>query len=236
MLSKDNILIIQSYQKEERKGTPEEFKSLASVDDVSVQYGITYQKSKVVGGEVNSVQPSQMLPPKLSFTLVFDKTQVLAKSYLAAKLNTNETVAEQVNKFLDICYKYDGSTHTSRFLKIKWADIKAYSCKLQSCNVQYGLINPKGIPLRAIVTATFIYDVPKTKADHESSKTSPDVTHRKQFKAGDSLPMLAKEMYGSSSYYLLLAQYNGFDHFRNIPAGTEIKLPSIQELNKTKLS
>jgi nucleoid-associated protein YgaU len=46
-------------------------------------------------------------------------------------------------------------------------------------------------------------------------------------KSGDTLPLLAKEIYGSSRYYLRLAQVNHIDDFRNLQPGQEIIFPPL---------
>ena len=42
---------------------------------------------------------------------------------------------------------------------------------------------------------------------------------------GDTLPLLCREIYGSASYYLRVAQVNRLDDFRNLTAGQELIFP-----------
>jgi nucleoid-associated protein YgaU len=46
-------------------------------------------------------------------------------------------------------------------------------------------------------------------------------------KSGDTLPLLAKEIYGSSEYYLRVAEVNGIDDFRNLTPGQQIIFPPL---------
>ena len=53
----------------------------------------------------------------------------------------------------------------------------------------------------------------------EAGKSSPDVTHVRVVKSGDTLPLLCKEVYGSAAHYLRVAHDNGLDDFRNLTPG-----------------
>jgi nucleoid-associated protein YgaU len=51
-------------------------------------------------------------------------------------------------------------------------------------------------------------------------------------KEGDTLPMLAYEVYGDSAYYLELARVNGLDDFRNLKAGDRIFFPPVESASQ----
>lgn len=242
IIDQSGKLKIHAFKKETRKDTDAVkdagnnlliFEAYASVDDFTISHGIQYKSNDTQGQQSQKAKPLKVLQPKLSFTLILDNTCVLTANFGKPQDKTakKERVTDQVKKFLKTCYQYNSDAHTSNYLKIFWAD-EVYSCKLETSKVQYSLFDRNGIPLRATITASFIYDITSETAVKKANQKSPDVTHRHQFKAGDTLPIIAQNMYGSSSFYLKLAKYNGFNHFRNIPPGTEIKLPSIQELNQ----
>ena len=48
-------------------------------------------------------------------------------------------------------------------------------------------------------------------------------------KSGDTLPLLSKAMYGSSQYYLRVAQINNLDDFRNLTPGQAIIFPPLEK-------
>ena len=58
---------------------------------------------------------------------------------------------------------------------------------------------------------------------------SPDLTHIRTVQSGDTLPLLAKAMYGSSRYYLVVAEANGLDDFRNLKPGTKLFFPPLEK-------
>jgi nucleoid-associated protein YgaU len=55
------------------------------------------------------------------------------------------------------------------------------------------------------------------------------LTHSRIVKSGDTLPLLSKEIYGNSAYYLQLAQANNLDDFRNLQPGQEIFFPPLAQ-------
>ena len=68
----------------------------------------------------------------------------------------------------------------------------------------------------------FVEDKSAEKIFREAGKESPDVTHVRLVKSGDTLPLLCLEIYGSSAYYLRVAADNGLDDFRNLVPGQRL--------------
>lgn len=133
-----------------------------------------------------------------------------------------QTVKARVNKFLETCYRVNGERHTPNRLHLQWGIIDFYGW-LQSVQIRYALFDQGGDPLRAELNCQFMgYE--EQQMVHLSS---PDLTHVRMAKAGDTLPLLAKEIYGSSRYYLLIAEANGLDDFRNLQPGTVLHFPPL---------
>ena len=59
----------------------------------------------------------------------------------------------------------------------------------------------------------------------QANLQSPDLTHRRVVKEGDTLPLLCREIYGAPAYYLRVAQVNGLDDFRILTPGQELFFP-----------
>jgi nucleoid-associated protein YgaU len=102
-----------------------------------------------------------------------------------------------------------------------------FSCRLSSVNVTYTSFDRDGAPLRAELDINLISDEDAKKRAALENKTSPDLMHSRTVKNGDTLPLLAKEIYGSASYYLRVAQINGLDDFRNLTPGQELFFPPL---------
>jgi nucleoid-associated protein YgaU len=63
----------------------------------------------------------------------------------------------------------------------------------------------------------------------EENKSSPDLTHVRVVKAGDTLPLLTKAIYGSSRDYLRVAEHNGLDNFRDLTPGRRLVFPPLEQ-------
>lgn len=133
------------------------------------------------------------------------------------------TVQERIQNFLKTCYVINGNLHQPNHLHLQWGIIDFYGW-LNSVQIHYTLLDASGAPLRAELQAEF---EGRDNATPYTRLSSPDLTHFRIAKAGDTLPLLAKEIYGSSRYYLFLAKANDLDDFRNLMPGTRINCPPL---------
>ena len=82
---------------------------------------------------------------------------------------------------------------------------------------------------RPVITATF--------TDNSDDKTrvalaqdhSPDLTHVRLVKAGDTLPAMCFKIYGDPRFYLEVARANGLDNFAKLVPGTRVFFPPLQK-------
>jgi nucleoid-associated protein YgaU len=91
------------------------------------------------------------------------------------------------------------------------------------------LFHSSGAPLRANVNATFKQSVSRTQQAAQARLTSPDLTHFKIVNEGETLPLIAKKIYGDSKYYLEIARVNNINNFRKLKAGQQLVLPPIDK-------
>ena len=84
--------------------------------------------------------------------------------------------------------------------------------------------------LRAELGAIFISDEEAERTLAKEDKKSPDLTHVRIAREGDTLPLLASAVYGSSAYYLDVARFNKLDNFRSLTAGQQIVFPPLVSL------
>ena len=69
---------------------------------------------------------------------------------------------------------------------------------------------------------------PATKQKTQN-KSSPDLTHVRTIRPGDSIPMLCEDIYGSPIYYLEVAKANNLANFRTLKAGQKIIFPPLDK-------
>jgi nucleoid-associated protein YgaU len=107
--------------------------------------------------------------------------------------------------------------------------LKNFDCRLKSVNIQHASFARNGAPLRATLKTTFVEDLEPAKRLKQDGLSSPDLSHTRIVKSGDTLPLLAKEIYGSAEHYLRLAQANQLDDFRNLTPGQTLIFPPLEK-------
>ena len=168
-------------------------------------------------------------PGTISMTLVFDATGTNEFGIVHAikQYFGGGTVDDQIHNFKEATTKQEGNIHEPRCLRLVWGKLD-FKCKLTKLSINYKLFTPDGDPLRAHL------DVEFTRGDSDKSwkktlgKKSPDVTHQRTVIAGQSLPMLCKEVYGHERYYLKVAKANRLNDFRNLQPGMTIHFPALK--------
>jgi hypothetical protein len=165
---------------------------------------------------------------KLEFTL--DGTNTI-EGYEAS--HQGKPVAQQLEELMQTVYYMNGATHRPHYLRAVWGKLFTFDCVLTSLDVNYTLFEANGAPLRAKVSLSLKSFVEQEKRTRQEDKQSPDLTHVRTLNAGDSLPLMAYQLYGSKQLYLQAARANDLTSFRNLPAGLELVFPPI---NKTASS
>jgi LysM repeat protein len=206
------------------------FEAMFNPASFSQKYEIEYGKNQGLNSTNKRVDYARSKPRELNLKLVLDGTGVEEMGILT--LGTQQTVADRVKKFIDLTFRMNGDIHEPNFLLVEWGGKEdgglIFSCRLSSVNVTYTSFNRDGSPLRAELDVTLLSDLAVKKRMALENKSSPDLTHYRVVKAGDTLPLLTKEIYGSSSYYLRVAQANGLEDFRNLTPGQELFFPPLE--------
>jgi hypothetical protein len=123
---------------------------------------------------------------------------------------------------------YNGNIHRPNYLKIGWGKLTIKRCVLKSASIAYKLFKSSGVPLRAVITASFSDNSDDQTRVAMAQDESPDLTHFRVVKAGDSLPSLCTEVYGDPHLYLRVAQANRLDDFRNLVPGMRLRFPPLE--------
>lgn len=196
-------------------------------------YTKTYKVDYVVpavNGKPGTPQYQRSLPSDLDFEFLFDSTGIL-DSYTEnalKKVGPNAGVEDQINAFLKVVYYYNGDIHKPNYLKINWGSLE-YKCVMTEVSIEYKLFAPNGQPIRATAKAKFKDFVAMELAAAKANVQSPDLTHVRVVEEGDTLPLMAKRIYGDSKYYLEVARVNRITSFRKLKTGQRIFFPPIQK-------
>lgn len=168
----------------------------------------------------------------VSMSLIFDGTNVDqygAEIALRLLRGTQKSVAERIDDFRKDITEIKGKIHEPRYLVLSWGKTLKFNCRLSSLDINYTLFERNGDPLRAELNVSFIGDdTPKAQLA-KLNLQSPDLTHYRMVKAGDQLPLMCQEIYGSPMYYPLVAGANKLTDFRNLTPGQEIYFPPIEK-------
>ena len=220
-------LTISAYKTRARNGKEiGKFEAMYNPASFSQTYEIEYdgKLKQAYNSSGKEVKYRRSKPRTLDITLILDGTGV--QSMGAARLSAQKSVTDRVQQFLDLTFRMNGKVHEPNFLVVEWGDL-IFSCRLQNVTINYTSFNPDGSPLRAELGIQLISDQETKRRLRKDNKNSPDLTHHRVVKSGDTLPQLAKEIYGSAHYYLRVAQVNQLDDFRNLTPGTSLYFPPL---------
>jgi LysM repeat protein len=225
-------LVIKAYKSRSRATTEliGTFEAMFNPSSFSQRYEIEYGKNQGINSTNKKVTYSRSKPRELKLKLILDGSGVHEMAIL--NFGRKQTVADRVKQFVDLAFRMNGQIHEPNFLEVEWGGKEdgglIFSCRLASVDVSYTSFARDGSPLRAELDVLLISDQETNKRMAVEKKSSPDLTHSRIVKSGDTLPLLTKEVYGSSSYYLYVAQVNGLDDFRNLQPGQEIFFPPLE--------
>ena len=222
-------LRIEAYTDEGRKkpATPPGMTMMFNPSTYKKSYKIAFGSIQGLNKPGRKASYASTPPGDISFQFLLDGTGV---SYMGAEALSRalkgESVLKDIEKFEKLCLKMNGQIHQPNFLRIHWGNLD-FPARLASLNISYDLFDQGGEPLRARLDASFIEDKTEATIARESNKSSPDLTHVRIVKSGDTLPLLCKEIYGSSEHYLRVARGNGLDDFRNLVPGQRLSFPPL---------
>ena len=230
-LFKLDKLTITAYGKPERNGKPlhEPVEVQYNPESLSLTHANVFQDAQGWGTSSAQARFAYSRSSQLNVNLVFDGTHV--DSFGLEILGGVPTVAKRVKDFLETCYHLVGTIHEPAYLKLSWGQGvlgNSFDCRLMSVTINYTAFDRNGAPLHAELAAVFMEDIDPAKKASMDRLSSPDLTHRRVVRAGDTLPLLCREIYGSALHYLRVAEVNGLDDFRELHPGQELIFPPFE--------
>lgn len=90
------------------------------------------------------------------------------------------------------------------------------------------LFTSSGEPLRAKLQLEFDSFMTNEEEALRANRSSPDMSHLVEVRAGDTLPLLCYRIYRDSSYYLDVARHNNITDFRNLEPGSKLHFPPLR--------
>ncbi len=213
-----------------------EFKTLLNPDKYTFKYKIEQNEEQASGTSALAPRFNKALPEDLDLEFVFDRTGVIIdygspssdKDNVVYKDEGNGVI-DDIESFKHVVFEYNGTEHRPNYLEISWGTL-LFKGTLSEMDITFKLFKPSGMPLRAVAKAKFKGFVEDNLRVAMENNQSPDLTHIKTVKAGDTLPLMAYRVYGDSKYYLEVAKVNRLTNFRQLKAGQKIVFPPIKKV------
>lgn len=213
-------LLIRAYEQPDYSGTAVgEFTAFLNPHEVTLAYEMEYDSAQGSGTTNSRMEFKKMKPGDLALTFFLDGTGANGVAL---------DVQQKVEEFQAVT-GYNGNIHRPNYLKVVWGTLQVKRCILKSASIAYKMFKPDGIPLRAVISASFTDNSDDQTRVAVAQDQSPDLTHVRLVKAGDTLPAMCYTIYGDPGLYLQVAEANRLDDFRNLTPGTKLFFPPLEK-------
>jgi nucleoid-associated protein YgaU len=204
-------------------GSP--FEAMFNPQTLSLTRTNTFAHGKATGGGTQSATFVRSAPSDLSVDLLLDGTGVDAMG-LTNLFSKPKTVQEQVDGFMALAYRPLSDTHEPSYLKVQWGKL-TFECRLIGATVKYTSFDRDGSALRAELNLTLTADGDRVKQQSLAALTSPDVSHARLVRGGDTLPLMTQQVYGSTAPTVGVARANRLNHIRGLAPGQTLIFPPL---------
>jgi len=224
-------LQIQAYSKPEMKDGDKVgnlFVTTLNPEKYTLAFNNEYNTESAVGNSAPTPQYKRSSVQDLSIDFLFDQTGAIPQQKENENPGRNKSVAVQIQDFLKLAYDFNGKEHKPNYLKITWGKFN-FNCLLKEIQIEHKLFRADGEPIRAVAQAKFISFIDELKRIATEERSSPDLTHVRIVKAGDTLPLMCYRIYGDSKYYIEVAKVNRIASFRTLTPGQQIYFPPIEK-------
>ena len=206
----------------------------------TVSHALNYSQRRSLGDSGSDAVYANSEPTELNFKFLFDATGVVPPpselgdvplvGAIASALSDSEeyVVMDEIEKFNGVVYSYDGEIHRPRKVLLVWGALE-FACALTSLSYEFKLFKPDGTPLRATANCSFREALTDNQRELLEANSSPDLSHRREIREGDTLPLISYRVYGDASRYLEVARHNKIVNFRRLEAGARLTLPRVED-------
>ncbi len=213
-------LIITAFENPDFTNEVGKFTTSLNPENYSLNHELQYKEEEKAGSSNPNLVYEKTNTSDLDLKILLDGTGVLNS-------DEKESVADRILNFQKLTYKYNGDTHRPNYIIIAWGTL-LFKGVLTRMKVDYKVFNQNGEPLRAIINATFKNTEEVELVVKKENKQSPDLTHIRTVKAGDTLPNMCFAIYGDSSYFIQVAAANKLSNFRKLEPGQRLFFPPVE--------
>lgn len=225
-LEKMLILAFESSVEAETGGVLEakdKVEALINPETYTLEYKLKFSDS----GQGQGTSGSQLKyeytePEEMTFEFLFDNTGLIDGK-------PRDSIADDIKKFREVLIDYQGDSHEPRHFKLVWGENSIFRGRVTEVAITYKLFRPDGTAIRAIAKVKFRSSIEEQKRAAKENKTSPDLTHIRKLKAGDTLPLMCYRIYGDPKYYLQIAKINELSTHRCVEPGMNLAFPPLSK-------
>lgn len=196
------------------------FEAYVNPHELTLAYEMEYDAGQGSGTTASRMEFKKIKPGDLTLTFFLDGTGANGRPLV---------VQDKIESFQSVT-GYNGEIHRPNYLKVAWGTLRVKRCVLKSASIAYKLFKPDGTPLRAVITAVFTDFADDETRVAMAQDESPDLTHIRVIKAGDTLPALCQQIYGDAQLYRQVAHANQLLHFRDLQPGQRLQFPPLERL------
>ena len=225
-LEKMLILAFSDSEKAENGGVNDAddmFEALINPESYTLQYKLKFSEGTQGQGTSGAqLKYEYTEPEEITFDFLFDNTGIIDGQPRAS-------IVDDLKKFKEVLIAYKGDSHEPRHFKLVWGENSIFKGRVTDVSINHKLFKPDGTPIRATATVKFRSSIEEQKRAASENRSSPDLTHIRKVKYGDTLPLMCYRIYGDPKYYLQVAEVNGLDNFRLLKPGTDIFFPPLEK-------
>lgn len=215
-----------------------EFTTLVNPEKYTFKYKIEQNQDQASGTSDLAPRFNKKLPEDLELDFLFDRTGVIVHYGNNPNESTDDKVFKDegegiigdIEKFKKVILDYNGEEHKPNYVMLYWGTL-LFKGSLTEMSVEFKLFKSDGTPIRAVAKAKFQGFVEDDLRVAKENNQSPDLTHIRIVKEGDTLPLMTYRIYGDSKYYLEVAKVNELSSFRKLEVGKEIFFPPIEKIS-----
>jgi nucleoid-associated protein YgaU len=220
-------MLFEAYSSGDYSGSAvSQYSAQVNPNSIKQTRSLSYKQKPPSGAPNATPEFDNSGPYNLSFELLFDATGVVPLP------GNSSNLEQQIQAFQDVVYTFNGKIHSPNYIKISWGRA-IYKVRLVSLNFTYSLFRSNGTFLRAKAEVSFTQFISESDIQKGAGLQSPDLTHSVTVKAGDTLPALSQNIYGSTNYYLRVAKVNRLANFRQLKPGTVLEFPPLKPTSST---
>jgi len=225
-LEKMLILAFENSRDAENGGIKEakdSFEALINPESYTLDYKLKFSESgQGQGTSGKQLKYEYTEPEEISFEFLFDNTGIVDGK-------PRDSIADDIKKFRNVLIDYKGDAHEPRHFKLVWGEKSIFKGRVTEVSIAYRMFRSDGTPIRAVAKVKFKSSIEELKRAAKENKSSPDLTHIRKVKTGDTLPLMCYRIYGDPKYYLNVAEKNDLGNFRSLVPGTSLVFPPLNK-------